>query len=104
MHQLYPDEIIVGTPFDTSILNSATSQFNCPAAFQPSRSSAQNRFLSKRRKGIPFLGSFLAPDLLNAYFGGELTECLINFTAKLDPTLTERRSLYDTVSHLISGL
>lgn len=34
MHQLYPNDITAGSPFDTSILNAATSQFKRLAAFQ----------------------------------------------------------------------
>ncbi|KAJ7868803.1 Alpha/Beta hydrolase protein [Mycena olivaceomarginata] len=100
MHQLYPNDITAGSPFDTSILNAATSQFKRLAAFQgdavfqaprrffqQSRSGKQKQwgFLSKRLKGIPFLGSFHFTDILNVYFGGELTDYLINFAAKQDP-------------------
>ncbi|KAJ7786713.1 Alpha/Beta hydrolase protein [Mycena olivaceomarginata] len=97
---LYPNDITAGSPFDTSILNAATSQFKRLAAFQgdavfqaprrffqQSRSGKQKQwgFLSKRLKGIPFLGSFHFTDILNVYFGGELTDYLINFAAKQDP-------------------
>ncbi|KAJ7366221.1 Alpha/Beta hydrolase protein [Mycena albidolilacea] len=100
MHQLYPNDITAGSPFDTSILNAATSQFKRLAAFQgdavfqaprrffqQSRSGKQKQwgFLSKRLKGIPFLGSFHFTDILNVYFDGELTDYLINFAAKQDP-------------------
>ncbi|KAF7365669.1 Carboxylic ester hydrolase [Mycena venus] len=100
LHALYPNDIIDGSPFDTSILNAATGQFKRIAAFQgdavfhaprrffqQARSGKQKQwgFLSKRLKAVPFLGSFHVSDILNIYFDGELTDYLINFATNLDP-------------------
>ncbi|KAJ6584319.1 alpha beta-hydrolase [Mycena capillaripes] len=100
MQQLYPSDITVGSPFDTSILDALTPQFKRLAAFQgdavfqaprrffqQSRSGKQKQwgFLSKRLKEVPFLGSFHFSDILNVYFGGELADYLINFATNLDP-------------------
>ncbi|KAK6992566.1 carboxylic ester hydrolase [Favolaschia claudopus] len=103
LQQVYPNDITAGSPFGTSILNAATSQFKRLAAFQgdavfqaprrffqQSRSGKQKQwgFISKRLKAVPFLGSFHVSDILNIYFDGELTDHLINFVNKLDPTAT----------------
>ncbi|KAJ7139061.1 alpha beta-hydrolase [Mycena epipterygia] len=97
---LYSADVTAGSPFDTSILNALTPQFKRIAAFQgdgvfqaprrffqQARSGKQKQwgFLSKRLKGIPFLGSFHFSDILNVYFDGELTDYLINFATNLDP-------------------
>ncbi|KAF7327211.1 Carboxylic ester hydrolase [Mycena kentingensis (nom. inval.)] len=97
---LYPDSLSSGSPYSTSILNAATPQFKRIASFQgdsvfqaprrffqQSRSGKQNQwgFLSKRLKITPFLGSFHFSDILNAYFGGELGDYVINFANKLNP-------------------
>ncbi|KAJ7448046.1 carotenoid ester lipase precursor [Mycena latifolia] len=100
MNATYPSDIIVGSPFDTGVLNAVTPQFKRIAAFQgdavfqaprrlfqQSLSGRQDQwaFLSKRLKVVPLLGSFHGSDLLNIYFGGELMEYLINFATNLDP-------------------
>ncbi|KAJ7464059.1 carotenoid ester lipase precursor [Mycena latifolia] len=96
----YTSDITQGSPFGMSILDALTPQFKRIAAFQgdgvfhaPRRFFQQHRsgqqkqwgFLSKRLKAIPFLGSFHTSDLLNIYYGGELTDYLINFATNLDP-------------------
>ncbi|KAJ7166299.1 carotenoid ester lipase precursor [Mycena crocata] len=100
LSSLYPNSITEGSPFDTGILDALTPQFKRIAAFQgdsvfqaprrffqQSRSGKQKQwgFLSKRLKFVPFLGSFHFTDILNVYFGGELTDYLINFATNLDP-------------------
>ncbi|KAJ7609760.1 Alpha/Beta hydrolase protein [Mycena polygramma] len=100
MQTLYPSDITAGSPFDTSILDALTPQFKRLAAFQgdavfqaPRRFFQQQRsgkqkqwgYLSKRLKGVPFLGAFHFTDILNVYFDGELTDYLINFATNLDP-------------------
>ncbi|KAJ7268042.1 carotenoid ester lipase precursor [Mycena rebaudengoi] len=100
IRSLYPNDITAGSPFDTGILDAATSQFKRLAAFQgdavfqaprrffqQSLSGKQNQwaFLSKRLKFTPFLGSLHVSDILNIYFDGELTDYLINFATTLDP-------------------
>ncbi|KAJ7101536.1 carotenoid ester lipase precursor [Mycena belliarum] len=100
LNSLYPSNLISGSPFDTGLLNNITPQFKRIAAFQgdgvfqaprrffqQSLSGKQNQwgFLSKRGKLIPILGSFHATDILNIYFGGEMTDYLINFAATLNP-------------------
>ncbi|KAJ6554989.1 carotenoid ester lipase precursor [Mycena vulgaris] len=100
MDTLYPNDITKGSPFDVGILDALTPQFKRLAAFQgdgvfqaprrffqQSRSGKQKQwgFLSKRLKGLPLLGSFHVSDILNIYFGGELTDYLINFATNLDP-------------------
>ncbi|KAJ6455466.1 carotenoid ester lipase precursor [Mycena sanguinolenta] len=100
MQSVYPNDIVDGSPYDTSILNAVTPQFKRLAAFQgdavfqaprrffqQSRSGKQNQwaFLSKRLKDVPFLGSFHFTDILNIYFDGELTDYLINFATNLNP-------------------
>ncbi|KAJ7101537.1 carotenoid ester lipase precursor [Mycena belliarum] len=96
----YTRDITQGSPFGTGILDALTPQFKRIAAFQgdgvfqaprrffqQSRSGKQKQwaFLSKRLKLVPFLGSFHVSDILNIYFGGEMTDYLINFVTTLDP-------------------
>ncbi|KAJ6555002.1 hypothetical protein DFH09DRAFT_924326, partial [Mycena vulgaris] len=96
----YPNDITKGSPFDMGILDALTPQFKRIPAFQgdgvfqaprrffqQSRSGKQKQwgFLRKRLKGLPLLGSFHVSDILNIYFGGELTDYLINFATNLDP-------------------
>ncbi|KAJ7046422.1 carotenoid ester lipase precursor [Mycena alexandri] len=100
LQQLYSSDILDGSPFDTGLLDALTPQFKRLAAFQgdgvfqaprrffqQARSGKQNQwsFLSKRLKGVPFLGSFHVSDILNIYFDGELTDYLINFATSLNP-------------------
>ncbi|KXN88427.1 Lipase 4 [Leucoagaricus sp. SymC.cos] len=98
---LYPADIIQGSPFGTGILNAVTPQFKRIAAVQgdgvfqaPRRWLLQNTsgkqniwvFLSKRFKAIPLLGSLHASDLINSFFlGQELRDYVIRFTNNLDP-------------------
>ncbi|KAJ7173240.1 Alpha/Beta hydrolase protein [Mycena filopes] len=101
LNNLYPSDVIDGSPFDTGLLNGVTPQFKRIAAFQgdavfqaPRRffqqtlSGKQNQwaFLSKREKAVPILGSFHFTDtVLNSYADGELTDYLINFANALNP-------------------
>ncbi|KXN88429.1 Lipase 1 [Leucoagaricus sp. SymC.cos] len=98
---LYPADIIQGSPFGTGILNAITPQFKRIAAVQgdgvfqaPRRWLLQNTsgkqniwvFLSKRFKGIPLLGSLHGSDLINSFFlGQEFRDYVIRFTNNLDP-------------------
>ncbi|KAJ7485724.1 carotenoid ester lipase precursor [Mycena latifolia] len=102
----YPSNI-VGSPFDTRGLDASAPQFKrhrrlpgnllsrvqgdgvfqAPRRFfQHSLSGRQEQwgFCTKRYK-LPIIGSFHGSDLLNIYFGGELTDYLINFATTLNP-------------------
>ncbi|KAJ7449508.1 carotenoid ester lipase precursor [Mycena latifolia] len=104
-----PSDIIVGSPFDTGVLNAAVQSrhfrlalgyvqgdavFQAPRRlFQQSLSGRQDQWafrtsrysismcLARPHLVHPFHGS----NLLNIYFGGELMDYLINFATNLDP-------------------
>lgn len=98
--ELYPEDPLEGSPYDTGILNILTPQFKRIASFQgdavfqaPRRFFLQNlsgkqniwAFLNKRLKLVPILGSFHASDILNVYFGGDMVDYLVRFAATLNP-------------------
>ncbi|TFY51461.1 hypothetical protein EVG20_g10993, partial [Dentipellis fragilis] len=103
MLQYYPDNPILGCPFDTGGLNKLSQQFKRVAAIQgdvvfhgPRRfllkHSADKQpswsFLSKRGKDLAYLGSAHATDLLNSYGPtGELRDYIIGFTSNLNPNI-----------------
>jgi carboxylesterase type B len=97
---LYPQNVTLGSPYDTGTQNAFTPQFKRIASilgdlvFQAPRrfflnhsSEKQNTwsFLSKRFKSLPILGSLHGSDLVNIYGPGDLTDYLIHFVTNLDP-------------------
>jgi acetylcholinesterase len=97
---LYPQDVTLGSPYDTGTQNAFTPEFKRIASilgdlvFQAPRrffldhsSEKQNTwsFLSKRFKSLPILGSLHGSDILNIYGPGELTDYLIHFATNLDP-------------------
>ncbi|KAF8895235.1 carotenoid ester lipase precursor [Infundibulicybe gibba] len=97
---LYPGDILEGSPYGTTIFNALTPQYKRIASFMGDgvfqaprrfflnqRSGKQNTwsFLSKRLKALPILGSLHASDILNVYGGGEMADYLIRFAATLNP-------------------
>ncbi|KAI0044198.1 carotenoid ester lipase precursor [Auriscalpium vulgare] len=97
---LYDDDIVDGSPFDTGDLNALTPQYKRLAAIQgdvvfqaprrfflQQRSGKQNTwsFLSKRLKALPALGSVHGSDILNVYGPGDMTDYLVRFATNLDP-------------------
>ncbi|EIW81564.1 carotenoid ester lipase precursor [Coniophora puteana RWD-64-598 SS2] len=97
---LYPSDLSDGSPFNTGIANALTPEFKRLAAFQgdavfqaPRRYFMQAQsgkqpmwsFINKRLKAIPFVGSFHGSDLLNVFFGGDMTDYVVRFAANLDP-------------------
>ncbi|KAJ7268043.1 carotenoid ester lipase precursor [Mycena rebaudengoi] len=99
LNTLYSHDILQGSPFNTGILNAITPQFKRIAAFQgdgvfqaprrffqQSLSGKQNQWaFPPDLKAIPLLGSLHGSDILNAYFGGELADYIINFATTLNP-------------------
>jgi carboxylesterase type B len=98
--KLYPQNVTLGSPYDTGTQNAFTPEFKRIASilgdlvFQAPRrffldhsSEKQNTwsFLSKRFKSLPILGSVHASDILNIYGPGDLTDYLIHFVTNLDP-------------------
>ncbi|ETW82193.1 Esterase/lipase/thioesterase [Heterobasidion irregulare TC 32-1] len=101
--KLYPEDPIVGSPFDTGIANAVTPQYKRLAAFQgdlvfqaprrfllEQRSGKQNAwsFLFKRGKLTPVLGTYHSSDLSGIYDsvdGNELKEYIIRFAVNFDP-------------------
>ncbi|KDR82547.1 hypothetical protein GALMADRAFT_57728 [Galerina marginata CBS 339.88] len=98
--ELYPSNILQGSPFGTGLFNALTPQFKRLAAFQgdgvfqaPRRWLLQYTagkqdvwvYLNKRLKLLPILGSVHASDILNVYGGGEMGDHLIRFANKLNP-------------------
>ncbi|TFK60177.1 carotenoid ester lipase precursor [Pluteus cervinus] len=97
---LYPDDILSGSPYDTLILNALTPQYKRIASFfgdavfqAPRRFFLQQRsgehdtwaFLNKRMKLLPALGATHTTDLLNIFGKGELLDYLIRFVVNLNP-------------------
>ncbi|KAF8259500.1 carotenoid ester lipase precursor [Lactarius quietus] len=97
---LYPQNVTLGSPYDTGTQNAFTPQFKRIAStlgdleFQAPRrlflnntSEKQNTwsFLSKRFKSLPILGSVHGSDILDIYGPGDLTDYLIHFVTNLDP-------------------
>jgi acetylcholinesterase len=98
--QLYPNNVTLGSPYDTGTQNALTPEFKRMASilgdlvFQSPRrfflknvSHKQNTwsYLSKRIKLLPILGAAHGSDLLNIFGDGELTDYLIHFATNLDP-------------------
>jgi len=98
--EVYPEDVTLGSPFDTGTQNAITPQFKRIAAilgdyvfqarrrfFMQQRSGKQNTwsFLSKRSKTVPVLGSVHSSDLGNVYGPGDLTDYLVNFVNDLNP-------------------
>jgi len=106
--QLYPDNIVDGSPYDTGTGNALTSQYKRLASFQgdlvfqvPRRSFLRERsdkvktwsFLSKRFKDTPALGSFHGTDHTLTVTGNlELREYFINFLNTLNPNKSKAGS------------
>jgi carboxylesterase type B len=97
---LYPQNVTLGSPYDTGTQNAFTPEFKRIASilgdlmFQATRrlllnhaSEKQNTwsFLSKRFKSLPILGSLHGSDIPNIYGPGDLTDYLIHFVTNLDP-------------------
>jgi len=97
---LYPQNVTLGSPFDTGTRNALTPEFKTIAAFlgdlvfqAPRRfflrnvSGKQNTwsYLNKRLKSLPILGSVHASDIPIIYGGEDLTDYLINFATNLNP-------------------
>ncbi|KAI9454047.1 carotenoid ester lipase precursor [Lactarius psammicola] len=118
---LYPQDVTLGSPYDTGTQNAFTPQFKRLASilgdvgFQVPRrlllnnlSEKQNTwsFLSKRLKSLPILGSFHGSDLSNIYGGGDLTDYLIHFATNLDPNggLSPQWPRYTTSSRQLMTL
>jgi len=102
---LYPQNVTLGSPYDTGTQNAFTPQFKRIAStlgdleFQAPRrlflnntSEKQNTwsFLSKRFKSLPILGSVHGSDILDIYGPGDLTDYLIHFVTNLDPNCGAR--------------
>ncbi|KAA1472211.1 carotenoid ester lipase precursor [Dentipellis sp. KUC8613] len=101
MLKYYPDDPVLGCPFDTDVRNMLSYQFKRIAAIQGDvvfhgprkfllKYSADKQpswsFLSKRGKDMAYLGSAHATDLLNSYGPtGELKDYIIGFASNLDP-------------------
>ncbi|KAN0141650.1 Alpha/Beta hydrolase fold [Lactarius tabidus] len=98
--KLYPQNVTLGSPYDTGTQNAFTPEFKRIASilgdlvFQAPRrffldhsSEKQNTwsFCTKRFKSLPILGSVHASDILNIYGPGDLTDYLIHFVTNLDP-------------------
>lgn len=99
--ELYPSDIVQGSPYETGIFNALTPQFKRVASLQgdlvfqaPRRFMLSNlagrqnawSYLNKQGSGVfPFLGSFHALDLLAIYSAGPMQDYLINFVNTLDP-------------------
>ncbi|KAI0091261.1 carotenoid ester lipase precursor [Irpex rosettiformis] len=98
--ELYPDDVTLGSPFDTGNANVIAPQFKRLAAIQgdylfqaPRRFLLQNRadrqpawsYLSKRSKSLPDLGSFHTTDLFIIYTPGDLTDNLVHFVNYHNP-------------------
>jgi len=106
--QLYPNNIVDGSPYDTGTANNLTSQYKRLASFQgdlvfqaPRRSFLSERadkvktwsFLSKRFKDTPALGAFHGSDLNLTVTGtSDLQEYFINFVNNLDPNKSKAGS------------
>jgi acetylcholinesterase len=97
---LYPQNVTLGSPYDTGTQNAFTPEFKRIASilgdlmFQAPRRFFLNHslekqntwsFLSKRFKSLPVLGSLHGSDIPNIYGPGELTDYLIHFATNLDP-------------------
>jgi len=98
---LYPANPIVGSPFDTGLLNMLSPQSKRLAAFQgdgvfqaPRRhflkytADAQPAwsYIYKKLKALPVLGSAHATDLLNSFFlEGDMSDHVLSFVNNLDP-------------------
>ncbi|KAN0124156.1 Alpha/Beta hydrolase fold [Lactarius tabidus] len=97
---LYPQNVTLGSPYDTGTQNALTPQFKRLASilgdyeFQAPRrfflqtvSDKQNVwwFLSKRLKAVPKFGAYHSSDLQNIYAGGDLADFLIQFVTNMDP-------------------
>ncbi|KAN0088060.1 alpha/beta-hydrolase [Tylopilus felleus] len=127
MMKYYPSDPTQGSPFDTGYLNVLTPQFKRLAAVQgdaffqalrrfllQNRSGKQNIWthLSKRLKAVPFLGSFHASDLTDAYGLTDMSSYFLRFVANLDPNVGVSTNLYwpqydattQTMLELLDGL
>ncbi|KAG2125787.1 alpha beta-hydrolase [Suillus clintonianus] len=99
---MYSEDPIKGSPFDTGNFDKLTSQFKRIAAFQgdsvfqaprrfllSERSGKQNTwaYLNKGHKAVPLLGSFHGSDFVDEMLGGSGSplDYLIRFAAHLDP-------------------
>ncbi|KIY52453.1 alpha/beta-hydrolase [Fistulina hepatica ATCC 64428] len=98
--ELYPSTLADGSPYNTSDLDTLSTQYKRIASFQGDlvfqsvrryflqyTADKQNvwSYLNKRLKWVPYLGSFHGSDLLQSYGGEELTDYLIRFAVNLDP-------------------
>ncbi|KAI0704340.1 carotenoid ester lipase precursor [Cytidiella melzeri] len=97
---VYPDNVALGSPFDTGTQNAFTPEFKRLAAiqadwefFSPRRFFVQQRagkqniwvYLSKRNKDTPVLGSYHGQDIANFYGPGDMTDYLVNFVNHHNP-------------------
>ncbi|KIY52459.1 alpha/beta-hydrolase [Fistulina hepatica ATCC 64428] len=98
--ELYPSTLADGSPYNTSDLDTLSTQYKRIASFQGDvvfqsvrryflehTADKQNvwSYLNKRLKWVPYLGSFHGSDLLQVYGDEELTDYLIRFAVNLDP-------------------
>ncbi|KIY52465.1 alpha/beta-hydrolase [Fistulina hepatica ATCC 64428] len=98
--ELYPSTLADGSPYNTSDLDTLSTQYKRIASFQGDAvfqsvrryflqhtADKQNvwSYLNKRLKLVPYLGSFHGSDLLQVYGDEELTDYLVRFAVNLDP-------------------
>ncbi|OCH92464.1 alpha/beta-hydrolase [Obba rivulosa] len=81
--ELYPNDPIQGSPFDTGTTNQVFPHFKQLAAIEGDLEF--QGLLSKLYKDLPGIGAGTSTDLLNLYGPGELTDYLINFVALGNP-------------------